>query len=141
MVDLEARILREGYGEGAWHGPELKGALADVTSATAFWRPAPGRHNIAEIALLELPTRLAKALLRFAVAEKHPTGRGALRVELSQGELGNICGSSRESINKCLGGWQRRGIIQIENGVILVMNRTALDELAVLAEPSNQIAV
>jgi hypothetical protein len=48
---LDARILREGYGESAWHGPELKGALADVTSATAFWRPAPGRHNIAEIAL------------------------------------------------------------------------------------------
>lgn len=48
---LDARILREGYGEGARHGPELKGALADVTAATAFWRPAPGRHNIAEIAL------------------------------------------------------------------------------------------
>lgn len=47
----EARILREGYGEGAWHGPDLKAALADVTEATAFWRPAPGRHNIAEIAL------------------------------------------------------------------------------------------
>ena len=45
------RILREGYGEGAWHGPDLKAALADVTEKTAFTRPAPGRHNIAEIAL------------------------------------------------------------------------------------------
>jgi hypothetical protein len=43
--------LREGYGEGAWHGPDLKAALADVSEATAFWRPAPERHNIAEIAL------------------------------------------------------------------------------------------
>lgn len=46
-----ARILEEGYGPGAWHGPDLKAALADVASALAFWRPAPGRHNIAEIAL------------------------------------------------------------------------------------------
>ena len=48
---MAARILREGYGEGAWHGPDLKAALADVTSDAAFRRPAGGRHNIAEIAL------------------------------------------------------------------------------------------
>ena len=45
------RILREGYGDGAWHGPDLKAALADVTDTAAFWRPGPQRHNIAEIAL------------------------------------------------------------------------------------------
>src|SRR5688572_32055220 len=28
-----------------------KAALADVGPELAFWRPAPGRHNIAEIAL------------------------------------------------------------------------------------------
>ena len=48
---VDARVLQEGYGPGAWHGAYLKAALADVTSAIAFWRPAPGRHNIAEIAL------------------------------------------------------------------------------------------
>ena len=48
---VEPRLLREGYGEGAWHGPDLKTALADVSSEGAFRRPAPGRHNIAEIAL------------------------------------------------------------------------------------------
>ena len=48
---LEQRVLMEGYGQGAWHGPDLKAALAGVTSPMAFWRPAAGRHNIAEIAL------------------------------------------------------------------------------------------
>ena len=48
---LESRVLQEGYGPGAWHGADLKAALTDVTPALAFWRPAPGRHNIAEIAL------------------------------------------------------------------------------------------
>lgn len=46
-----SRVLDEGYGPGAWHGPDLKAALADVGPELAFWRPAPERHNIAEIAL------------------------------------------------------------------------------------------
>ena len=48
---VASRVLNEGYGPGAWHGADLKAALADVTPALAFWRPAAGRHNIAEIAL------------------------------------------------------------------------------------------
>jgi DinB family protein len=46
-----SRILNEGYGPGAWHGPDLKAALADVSAEAAFWRPGPGRHNVAEVAL------------------------------------------------------------------------------------------
>jgi len=45
------RVLTEGYGPGAWHGPDLKAALADVSDDLAFWRPGSNRHNIAEIAL------------------------------------------------------------------------------------------
>jgi hypothetical protein len=46
-----ARILNEGYGSGAWHGPDLKAALSGVSSDAAVWRPGAGRHNIAEIAV------------------------------------------------------------------------------------------
>ena len=46
-----ARILEEGYGPGAWYGSDLRAAIVEVTPATAFKRPAAGRHNIAEIAL------------------------------------------------------------------------------------------
>ena len=46
-----ARILEEGYGPGAWHGNDMKAAIADVSPALALWRPAAGRHNIAEVAL------------------------------------------------------------------------------------------
>ena len=48
---VSARIIEEGYGPGAWHGADMRAAIADVTSKTAFVRPGPGRHNIAEIAL------------------------------------------------------------------------------------------
>jgi hypothetical protein len=49
--EVESRVLKEGYGPGAWHGADLKAALDDVTPALALWRPGDGRHNIAEIAL------------------------------------------------------------------------------------------
>ena len=45
------RVLREGYGPGAWHGPDLAAAIADITPEQAYRRPGRGRHNIAEIAL------------------------------------------------------------------------------------------
>jgi hypothetical protein len=45
------RILDEGYGAGAWYGSDLRAAVGDVTAASAFRRPAKGRHNIAEVAL------------------------------------------------------------------------------------------
>lgn len=48
------RILNEGYGPGAWHGADIKAAIADVSSADAFKRSGgKGRnaHNVAEITL------------------------------------------------------------------------------------------
>ena len=46
-----SRLLDEGYGPGAWHGADLRAAVAGVSNTTAFWRPGPGRHNIAEVAM------------------------------------------------------------------------------------------
>jgi hypothetical protein len=51
LETILARTLEEGYGPGAWHGPDLESAVGDVTDKDAFRRPAAGRHNIAEIAL------------------------------------------------------------------------------------------
>ena len=45
------RILTEGYGPGAWHGADIKAAIAGVSSADAFKRPKKGRHSVAEITL------------------------------------------------------------------------------------------
>src|SRR5688500_17376929 len=50
-VSTFTRILDEGYGPGAWYGSDMRAAIAGVNKADAFTRPAPGRHNIAEIAL------------------------------------------------------------------------------------------
>jgi CRP/FNR family transcriptional regulator, cyclic AMP receptor protein len=87
--------------------------------------------QIAEVALLELPIRLAKALLRMGIAERDPvSGQPQYQIQLSQRELGNIVGATRESVNKCLREWQRTGTVQIEGISIRIMDRAALESLA-----------
>ena len=72
-IGFESRVLTEGYGPGAWHGPDLKAALADVGPAVAFWRPAAGRHNIAEIALHHAYyTRAVRSQISGQSAEPFP---------------------------------------------------------------------
>jgi len=44
-------LLDEGYTKKTWHGPNLRQSLKGVTARQAAWRPAPGRHNIWELAL------------------------------------------------------------------------------------------
>ena len=48
---LLLEILDQGYARSAWHGPNLRQALRGVSAQRAAWRPAPGRHNIWEIAV------------------------------------------------------------------------------------------
>jgi hypothetical protein len=70
QLRLASRVLQEGFGPGAWHGPDLKAALTDVTPAMALWRPAAGRHNIAEIALHHAYyVRSVRALVSAVAAE------------------------------------------------------------------------
>ncbi len=48
---LVLALLDEAYEKKTWHGPNLKQSIKGVTAKQAAWRPAPGRHNIWELAL------------------------------------------------------------------------------------------
>jgi len=88
-------------------------------------------QHIAEVALLQLPVRLAKALLRMADSEANAArGPNSAIVQLSQRELGNIVGAARESVNKCLREWQRSGLVRIEGTSITISNRATLEDVA-----------
>jgi uncharacterized damage-inducible protein DinB len=54
-VDAAVGLLLDGLDEAfdrkSWHGTNLRGSLRGVTAPQAAWRPAPGRHNIWEIAV------------------------------------------------------------------------------------------
>ncbi len=86
-------------------------------------------QHLAEMALLEIPLRLAKVLLRMLV-DREASSPTAPKIALTQRELGNIVGASRESVNKCLNEWQRRGIVTIEDNLITIANRKVLEQMA-----------
>jgi CRP-like cAMP-binding protein len=75
--------------------------------------------------------RLARTLQRLM-----QTGAqgAALRLDLSQSELGAFAGISRENINRQLGAWADAGIVSLESGRVRVLDRDVLEEIAMAAE-------
>jgi CRP-like cAMP-binding protein len=85
--------------------------------------------QLVEMALLQLPERLAQTLLR-TVDTVPAQGPNRAKLRLSQYELAHRVGATRESVNKCLNEWQRARIIRIEKRVITIVDRAALEALA-----------
>lgn len=54
----------------------------------------------------------------------------AQRVELSQTELGNFAGMSREHINRQLKSWEESGIIALEQGRVRVLEPEMLEDIS-----------
>jgi CRP/FNR family transcriptional regulator, cyclic AMP receptor protein len=79
---------------------------------------------IAELAFSELPVRLARTLI--VRAQPDPAG-GPAFVADTQGALAAMVGGSREAVNRCLGKWQRAGLVTVSEGRISL---PAPDDLA-----------
>jgi CRP-like cAMP-binding protein len=84
-----------------------------------------------EIALLRLESRLAKQLLKLLGGQGAVVNGAVVGARLTQRQLGQMVGASRESVNKQFADWQRRGIAQFRAGTITVINAAALRDLAV----------
>jgi len=87
-------------------------------------------QHVAEIALLKVPVRLAKALLRTIKAESADRSIGGNAISLSQRELGALVGAARESVNRCLREWQRNGLVRVDGNIITILDRATLEDLA-----------
>ncbi len=86
--------------------------------------------QVEDLLFLHLEGRIAKALLELS----ERSGRldvedRMLELHLSQSELSNIVGSTRESVNKQLQIWQRAGFIDIAKGAIVIRDPAALGQL------------
>jgi CRP/FNR family transcriptional regulator, cyclic AMP receptor protein len=91
------------------------------------------RHTdqvFAEVAMLELPVRLAKTMLRVLNWAADSAAAEPAKIHFSQRELANMVGGSRESVNKCLSNWQRTGVVRISGGSIVISDRRALENIA-----------
>jgi CRP/FNR family cyclic AMP-dependent transcriptional regulator len=84
--------------------------------------------QVEQVILQNLPGRLASALIRLT--EKHkqePKGRA---IAVTQQEISEMVGMTRESINKQLRAWAARDWVRLEHGAIVVLNVEMLRELA-----------
>jgi CRP/FNR family cyclic AMP-dependent transcriptional regulator len=85
-------------------------------------------EQVQDVTFLNLSTRLAKTLLRLTAnaGPSKPTGK----VAITQREISQIVGRSRESTNKQLRAWAKRGWIRLERGSVTVVKADKLVELA-----------
>jgi CRP/FNR family transcriptional regulator, cyclic AMP receptor protein len=84
--------------------------------------------------LLALRARLAKKLVSFSQRYGRKTQQGVeIDLPFSQQELGEMVGTSRESINKQLRAWTEQGLIVSTRGRITLCDAPGLEALARLA--------
>ena len=88
-------------------------------------------EQVQDVTFLNLPTRLAKALLRLIVDAEGPAA--TRKVTITQREISQIITRSRESTNKQLRIWAKHGWIRLERGAVTVLQRDKLAEVAAQA--------
>ena len=83
--------------------------------------------QVEQVILQNLPGRLASALLRLTEKQKlEPQGR---TVAITQQEISEMVGMTRESINKQLRAWAARDWVRLEHGAIVVLKAELLQTL------------
>jgi CRP-like cAMP-binding protein len=83
-----------------------------------------------DAALLDLTARLAKRLLSLAQGIGEKQGDGIrIGLRLSQTDLGNMLGVTREAINKQLREWKREGLVDMQDGQMLILDPKSLAKL------------
>jgi CRP-like cAMP-binding protein len=91
-------------------------------------------EQVQDVTFLNLPTRLAKTLLQLT---EDQDGAGPKRkVTITQREISQIIGRSRESTNKQLRAWAKRGWIKLERGGVSVL---APDKIADVAAEGSEL--
>jgi CRP/FNR family transcriptional regulator, cyclic AMP receptor protein len=98
-------------------------------------------EQVEDIAFRPLESRLAKVLVQLtesvrlpppaveAFGTRHRLGSPSVELHISQRELANIAGGSRESANKQLQIWHRQGLIHLSKGSIMIRDIEALRRL------------
>jgi len=85
-------------------------------------------QQVEQVTLRNLPGRLAGTLLGLTEERKQDSGSRTLAI--TQQEVAEMVGMTRESINKQLRAWAARNWVRLEHGAIIVLDIAALHELA-----------
>jgi CRP/FNR family cyclic AMP-dependent transcriptional regulator len=84
--------------------------------------------QVEQVILQDLPGRLAGALIRLT--DKYKLAPAGRTIAITQQEISEMVGMTRESINKQLRVWAARNWVRLEHGAIVVLEPEPLQELA-----------
>ena len=104
--------------------PALAMKFIELLCARLRWTS----DQVEQVILQDLPGRLASALLRLT--EKHKLAQGGSTIAVTQQEISEMVGMTRESINKQLRAWAARNWVRLEHGAIVVLDAEPLQSLA-----------
>jgi CRP-like cAMP-binding protein len=90
-------------------------------------------EHVEDASFLTLASRLAKKLLRLKESFGRSTPEGVrIELRLPQQEIGELVGTSRESINKQLRSWAQQDLVRFEGGYLTILDVRALEAIAKL---------
>jgi len=89
-------------------------------------------EQVEDIVFLDMQARLAKALLHLYRHSAAATPQS--KIEITQREISQMVGVSRESANKQLRSWQRRKYLRLERGGVVILAPEALENLVSRSE-------
>jgi len=85
---------------------------------------------VEDVVFRPLPQRLARCLVQLCRDHGESTPDGVrVAVPLTQSDLGELIGMSRESVNKQVGEWQAEGILTMRRGSLTVQRPDHLERL------------
>jgi CRP/FNR family transcriptional regulator len=87
---------------------------------------------MADLVFTDVPGRVAKALLSLAAKFGSDEGDGATRVahDLTQEELAQLVGASRETVNKALADFAARGWLRVDGKAVVLLDADRLSRRA-----------
>lgn len=106
--------------------PELAVDLVKLAGQRMRWM----NRQLSEQVFLPMPSRLARKILHLTehVQTDHPI------LDMSQSELAEFVGATREAVSKTLSTWKSRGVIENSRGGLKVLDYSALQAMAELDE-------
>lgn len=112
------------------HSPHVALALLQALSL----RLRATNDTVGNLSFLNLPARLARILLNLGQQYGKHTAEGiVIGLKLSQEELGNLVGVSRESVNRQVRLWVEAGILDYAHGILMLKDSDALFREALAA--------
>jgi len=99
---------------------ERKPRIASMVLRVLAQRVREADRKIGTLALMDVYGRVASTLLELATDER---GKLVVNQKLSQQDIANMVGASREMVNRILKDLSDRGFIAVESKSITIINR------------------